>query len=586
MRNSAKWCGASLLLVLWAGEGLRSQDGFQVNEKRQWERWSFPAGTLELGADGSIVPARFAPTVNAALDAPQFFHETKKHGTVQGGVWKVGSNPRDAGNIIDGKLGSPYWKPDPADPLEDWWIEIDLGRIVAANRIVLHFPDQEGARPFGLFRVLGSDGRRQAISDDFFFFDLIGGTSTLNEDTLIEYQLDSFGEASVFHLADPDTPIADADTSTAFAALQYLRIVVDGKTPDAALSEVEVFTYGENIAPGTFDRGGLIDVPGGLPDRLIDGDLNTVYSGAQTNNVEKFKLTWDLGALFWIGRIIELAPGPGGTISPPGWSSRGHEPTQLLVADGSRLSLNKEVEFDLLVDFPDPVGWNRPVWLTYLFSPPRPVRYIRHFYPLNLEGLASTSTELNDIAVFPVGHVARVEMTAFVDLDRREFVDFEQGRLDRRRAPKVMRSLSWEADLPEGARVQARTRSGNTLVERTLYFNHKNEPVDEDLYNRLPGPRQGPTKQVLAEGEDWSEWSNPYQFPGQAFLSSESAAIRSVRTHPDFGSAGSCADPPFPLPRFRRCSPGRGCRRDRAEGRPARRRTEFHLPASASIRVG
>jgi hypothetical protein len=252
---------------------------------------------------------------------------------------------------------------------------------------------------------------------------------------------------------------------------------------------------------------------------LIDGDLNTVYSGAHTNNVEKFRLTWDLGALYWIGRIIELAPGPGGTIAPPGWSSRGHEPTQLLVADGSRLSPSKEVEFDLLVDFPDPVGWNRPVWLTYLFSPPRPVRYIRHYYPLNLEGLASTSTELNDIAVFPVGHVARVEMTAFVDLDGRVFVDFERGRLDRRRAPKVMRSLSWEADLPEGARVQARTRSGNTLVERTLYFNHKNEPVDEDLYNRLPEPRQGPTKKVLAEGEDWSEWSNPYQFPGQTFLS-------------------------------------------------------------------
>ena len=524
MQNPVRICGfLLLLLVLSVGEGVRGQDRFEVNEKRQWERWTFPAGTLELRADGSVKPMKFAPTVNAASNAGQFSHETKKQGTVQGGIWDVGSNSRDAGNIIDGKTGPPYWKPDPADPLEDWWIQIDLGRIVAANKIRLHFPAEDGARPLGLFRVLGSDGRRWAISDDFFFFDLIGGASRLNEETLIEYQVTSSGKATVFRLVDPSAG-SSADTSAAFAALQYIRIVVDDKTPDAALSEVEVFTYGENIAPGTYDRGGLIDVPGGLPKKLIDEDLNTVFTGSAKERTSKFRLTWDLGALFWIGRIIELAPGPGGSLTPAGWSKYGHELTQLLVSDGSRLSLSREVEYDLVVDFPDPVGWNRPVWLTYLFLPPRPVRYIRHFYPIQQVNYASESTTLNDIAVFPVGHVARVEMTAFVDLERRKFVDLgEQGRLDRRRAPKVIRSLNWEANVPDGSRVQARTRSGNTLVQDTLYFNNKNEQLEEpgakELYFRLPEKRRGEKTPVLAEGEGWSEWSNPYQFSGQPFLS-------------------------------------------------------------------
>ena len=229
---------------------------FQVNQE-----WNFPAGTLNFGADGSIIPIKFESSINAALDADQFTYQTKEQGEVQGGVWKVGSNPGAAANIIDGDPET-FWKPDPHDPVEDWWIEINLGRAVPTSKIRLHFPDQEGARPLRVFRVLGSNGVRQAQGQDFFFFDLIGGTSRLNEQTLVEYPVQAFGRVSNNRLFGP-AALAGTDTSTTYGPIQFVRIVVDAQTADAALAEVEVFTFGQNIALTTFDRGGTITEPTG-----------------------------------------------------------------------------------------------------------------------------------------------------------------------------------------------------------------------------------------------------------------------------------------------------------------------------------
>ena len=48
------------------------------------------------------------------------------------------------------------WSPDLADDIDDWWIEIDLGRAVAARRVALTF--LESAPPCALFDVLLSTG--------------------------------------------------------------------------------------------------------------------------------------------------------------------------------------------------------------------------------------------------------------------------------------------------------------------------------------------------------------------------------------------------------------------------------------------
>ena len=166
MQHLIRSCAFSLLLVPLAGTQVVGQV-FQVDRD-----WNYPAGLIQFHEDGSIVPTKFEASLNAALDADQFIYESKEQGQVKGGVWKVGSNPRDAANITDGDPET-FWKPDPNDPLEDWWIEINLGRAVPTNLIRLRFPDQEDAKPLGLFRLVASDGVRQATGLDFFFFDLV-----------------------------------------------------------------------------------------------------------------------------------------------------------------------------------------------------------------------------------------------------------------------------------------------------------------------------------------------------------------------------------------------------------------------------
>ena len=184
MKDHGKMYVSSLLLALLIGAGTTQGEVYRVNQRSQWQEWQFPSGTLELRADGSVIPVKFEGNLNASLDAPQYSHETKG-GEVQGGVHNVGSNPATAGHIIDGNPDT-WWKPDPTDPLEKWWVEIDLGRSIPVTRVRLVFPDEEGARPFQEFRVFGSDGQRiGSASQDVFSFHLIGGTTRANEQTAV-----------------------------------------------------------------------------------------------------------------------------------------------------------------------------------------------------------------------------------------------------------------------------------------------------------------------------------------------------------------------------------------------------------------
>ena len=239
-----------LTLVLPAGFA-HSQEVFEVNTKAQWETWIFPVGTLDLRADGSIKPVQFEQPFNAAPSSPLFTHELKKAGEQRGGVWKAGSNEADAHLIIDADT-TTYWQPSQDDPLNAWWIEIDLGRMVAVKEVRLHFPDEEGARPLRALRVFASDGKFQSITDDVFLFNLIGGTTKRNEETLLSYPV-AFGEATKRVLSF-GRPAGDTDISTTFAPTQYIRVIADVKSEDAALAEVEVISFGQNIAQGTAGR--------------------------------------------------------------------------------------------------------------------------------------------------------------------------------------------------------------------------------------------------------------------------------------------------------------------------------------------
>ena len=100
------------------------------DSREHWERWRSAAGTIQISDEG-VIPTfvrkstrletdgeeTVVPGINAVLNAARF----------GGGIMDAGSNALDAANLMDGRMDT-WWEPDRADLLEDWWVQIDLGR--------------------------------------------------------------------------------------------------------------------------------------------------------------------------------------------------------------------------------------------------------------------------------------------------------------------------------------------------------------------------------------------------------------------------------------------------------------------------
>ena len=495
MKPQRLYCLA-LVFALLVDAGLARGDVYRIDRKSQWQEWEFPAGTLQLRADGSVVPMEFeGEEVNAALDASQFSHPAEGGKTVQGGVQKVGSNPAAGENLIDGDFLT-FWKPDAAAPLEDWLFEIDLGRAVPVTRIRLVFPDREGARPFREFRIFGSSGEKVVSpSKDIFSFYLIGGTTRPNEQTEMEFEIRPIVNQVALNIGETG---GENSLEVPYTLLQYIRFRTDAKSPDAALSEVEVYTFGKNIALGTLDRGGSIIERVGNGSTMVDGDVNTSWIGRDDREQGRANWVWDLGSLFWIERIAVFARETGDNTYG---SASGIQNHQILASNG-RQNLTGEISYDLLSEFD--VDFENPGQLAYLFFPPRPLRYLSSVYT---GGQSGTITE---VAVFPAGYVAQVEMTSG---------NIDLGEIAGDNRPKVIESIEWQADLPPETRVQVQTRSGNTLEEAFLYYKKGGKPVSQQEYDKLPKPLRGKKVPIIQQGEDWSNWSTFSQVSGEGFRS-------------------------------------------------------------------
>ena len=162
--GTAITCFLAGLLLATPGRG---QEGYSlepgravVDSKEQWEHWHAPFKTIRITDEG-VKPAfirkstaldidgreTVVPGINAVLNAWEF----------GGGATVAGSNLGAAPYLMDGRMDT-YWEPDRSDRLEDWWVEIDLGRTVSATRILLRFVDEELGDPFLQFKVTTSQG--------------------------------------------------------------------------------------------------------------------------------------------------------------------------------------------------------------------------------------------------------------------------------------------------------------------------------------------------------------------------------------------------------------------------------------------
>ena len=508
-------CGVCCLLTALLLHGPSRAEEVRFDSPAEWATWEIPVDIVQFADDGSLKLKKFRKQINATLDAHLFTHPSKKHGEVQGGIWRAGSNEADAPKLIDGDPAT-YWQPDGADQLVDWSVDIDLGRPVLAREIELTFPDEEGARPLRQFSVFITQGARIQAQDDVFRYRKIFQTTQPNVETSIAIPL--LGSAlDTARVLDADRSV-DLNAEQDFQVVRLIRIAADEKSRDAALAEVELRAEGDNVSLGTLARGGRFEH--GLlarePQNMFDGNMDTfgniLTSGGTKGGWREGGLWWqvDLGALFWIDEMFiyfkTRGEGTSSFLFEGLHHGRGYN---ILFSDG-RLTTGGDLDLTFLlredIAIDAALLADRQVrHLRYLFQP-RKIRYI-FWHGHEDQGWFSHPMEF---MLFSPGYPAQVVL-------RSGFIDLGQLAGDGR--AKAIERLSWEATTPDQTRLQVRSRAGNTLQELYTFYDKKGEEVTETRYNSLPKVIRGPIDTLVAVGGDWGAWSNFYQFSGEAFKS-------------------------------------------------------------------
>ena len=473
-------------------------DEIRFASRRDWQAWSLP-GTVELTPQGALKPVAARRGINAALNAAAF----------GGGIRAAGSNLRAAPLVMDGDL-STGWSPRMDDPPENWNIEVDLGRGVSARRVKLIFDPQGPAPP--LFDLLLSTGEHAVDEVD----NPIAGTviyrqrERFKENTRheITYELDQS-----FH-----TPI------------QYVRLDLLALDPNTRLLEVEVEALGDNLALGTLERGGNLEVvldafvtqdliPLGNARVLIDGDLSTRWFVRRTIQAERdvfSHIILDLGATYFVDKLKIV----GGVVARPGGGITG----------GS----GRFVDFFVTLrsfgfNFYEVLGSDGSVapdgtliWQKYYSGTANdyvkkvtgaathefglvPTRFIRVLWKSwdasNRWAFRGFAEELQ---VFGEGFPQNLEF-------RSHIMDFQRT--------KSLNVVSWEADVPPGTRLEIRSRSGNEVENLLTYYDKNGKEVSKRRYDKLIPSFKGPIDTSRVIGGDWSAWSKLYAFSGQEFQS-------------------------------------------------------------------
>ncbi|MXW80033.1 MAG: hypothetical protein F4Z57_13815 [Gemmatimonadetes bacterium] len=499
-----------MLSVLCAATVLAEE--FRFDSAASWSTWKRPHGLIEFDDRGRLQLVKFRKDINAVADASNFTHLTRSRGAnVPGGIWEAGSNPATARRIIDGDRET-FWQASADDPLGDWFVQIDLGRTVLAKEIRLHFPDQEGARPFRQFTVFTATGITSDALDDLFIFRPVYLTTQPNRDTTVSFPL-AFDLQDSAQVLDPNRDV-DLEKFNQYRLIQYINFTVEDFDPEGALAEIEVIAVGDNVSLGNNLRGGIIDgLTARSTENILDGDMNTASSILPVGFEGRVRTwedqgTWffiDLGAVFWLDELFLYALRPReGTVGSVAGAPRGFN---FLYSDGTRvissqLPIPESFDFATLIDQPDP---NPMRYLRYLLQPRR-VRYL--FWHAHIpQGWGSRWTEL---MLFSPGHPAEIIM-------RSDFIDLGAAAGDGR--PKVISSLSWDADIPPGTRLQVRSRSGNTQGEVYAFHDKIGELVTEEKWLSLPKVLRGRIDTTVVVSEDWDSWSEAYNFSGEAFKS-------------------------------------------------------------------
>lgn len=499
-------------LLLGLGTPARA-DIYEISTKADWEAgweeggWRYPKGIVKITDEGNVELVRVRKNIDAIANADQFEHNSweKSDIEIQGGIKDAGSNQADAKKTID-RNPDTWWSPRWNDPLQDWWLEVDLGRMISATRLKITFAESQS--PFEQFTVYVSDGTRVFAGSDIVEFTVVGKTTKPNTEYVLDYDLREGGWES----ADDATHRA-AQYAMTSQPVQYIRFVADAKTRGAGIAEIELEAVGDNIALGTIERGGYWVQGENISSTtaLFDGDYGTRWEIKILTEYDWEEggawFVWDLGALFWMDRLhlmtAKLNHGVArGTSFIEGYIIR--------VSDGSRTP-EGGLDYHDLIDV-----FNRIEPYRYNFKhefPLRPVRYVflRHAHGTgNKRSRGGAGAYLWEMQLFGEGYPAEAVMeSGLIDL----------GKIAGDNRSKNITSIEWDGDTPPGTAIRLQTTAGDSLREVIHYFDKAGKEISRAKWEKTPQSRRGPKTVEVEPGNDWSPFSSDYVQSGTGFLS-------------------------------------------------------------------
>ena len=565
--------------VCWGQQGYSRQNGkVVIDSKEHWAQWQSAAETIQITDEGvkpafvrksSIVEVDgeevIVPGINAVSNASEF----------GGGVRKAGSNFSSAANLMDGQMHT-FWEPETTDPIWDWWVQLDLGRAVSAQKIVLKFVGEELGDPFLQFRVTTSQGEQTVGPLLFrkrssFRTDQSIGNERIFEVDLTAQRPTKWPNLRGDFTGDMIRYVGVGVTSSKFGkARQVSRSVYQGLAPeeqgdieyfrrDASgkmrllkgredwdmlkgtdrqgpavyyrrelprLAEVEVWSIGDNVGIGVLERGGSATSHenNGTEQVAIDGDL---YS---KENVP-----------YWIAQ-------------------GGYNPDKMLPSESPDLERTLVIDFggsffldNIRVAQTSPTTpWLRPlrayriqlsggstnadgspVWKTVgsLDNIDEDERYhdfkfpltkAEHFaYTYRLQKERLVAFALSEIQFYGEGYMPESRITSVFE-GASAFIELGD-------TAQNLTSIEWDADTPPGTSIILQTKTGDTVKTITHYYKKNGEeyPGTEEEAAAAHATNKkffgdaavGPAIAETIPGSDWSGWSQPYLTSGETISS-------------------------------------------------------------------
>ena len=605
-----KWCVLAHCL-LWAWLPASAQQGYDIVDDRivvtgrsHWEHWKKPEHLTAIDNSGAVRPRHLRSIYNVLADPSitrpvvitnkdprilnvdstlkvdvlgQPIQDAQKKFVydylVRPGVSRAGSNIEMAAHIVDGDP-TTFWEPDPNDPIEQWWVEVDLGRAVPVEGISVRFVDEELGDPFFKYLLLLAPNQTLSLTDDrkvnfelfvphegpntqqrTFFFESAAATGGATLATPVNPGLivSAGGISSVKKLRQNS-----ADPAWTGKVIETIRIVIT----DTRGGRAEQIDQAAWEALPAQERGDIVHFVRDFAGREEPVDAETYESleeerqGRREFYRRELPRLAEVEAWGWGDNIsLGLIKG-GGTLDltsagkTPGPAFDGdigssyQQPTQDPLNPGANV-LTIDIGGTVWLDQVRVVGNNIRGYEMRSSTGDRDAQGNLRWRAIALPARVKNVDNgffgyLNDVQdpVRKVRFLDLVTLANFVgDAENRtdqfwsrfsELMLFAEGvpaeialasGLIELPGLVTLGSIHWEADTPPGTKVELRTRTGDQLVQQVRFYNSNGIEKTATEHKKLLAFLKGPIDTSFALGPGWSPWSQQYQQSGDPVTS-------------------------------------------------------------------